>query len=409
MSLKKDVQRIDKARLVGSISRTDEGFLKGTATVARSGILEYVENGKTVRELIRPEELAKADSIKTLEMKPITNDHPSVKLITPQNYKQFAVGHTGDRIDCDGAVLQASVIVSDSSAISDVEARGKRELSCGYVCDLKEEPGIFEGQRYDREQLNRRYNHVAICDLGRAGAIASLHLDAADVYEVGTPDFKEQKKTDNSPLKRSRPMPVIIKIDGIDYPEQAPEVQKHIEKQDAKIADLTKQVSDATAAGKTKADAQDAEITALKAQIVKKDADIAALPGRITEAAKARAELVKSASPHLDKADVDKIDTLSDGAIRKAIALKAFSTNEQVKPKLDAMKEDDAGLMTWYDAAMSVLAVSHNDSVMAANRAAATGEVKNDGCGANMKTKEDAETEVTTRWRKGSNRDALMK
>lgn len=426
----KDVQRADKARLVGSISRNDDGFLQGTATVARSGILEYIEGGKVVRELIRPEELAREDSLKTLAMKPITNDHPSVKLITPQNYKQYQVGHTGDLVESQNGLLQTSVLIADAAAIQDIEVRGKRELSCGYTCDLKEEPGTWEGQRYDREQINRRYNHVAICDLGRAGAIASLHLDAenyakeiiklhldaADVYEVGNPKFKEN---DSTIFQRSDVMPVTIKLDGIEYPNQAPEVLKHIEKLDAKIADLTKQLQEAGKEVQTKIDAKDAEVKALKEQITKKDSDIAALPAKIAEAAKARAELVKTVTPHLDEAAVQKIDTMTDGALKKAVVVKAFCGIETAKAKIDSLKDDDAGLQTWYDAALSVLTANHNDSVMAQNRLDANGIVRNDGqhpegcrcdaCGKMAKSKEDAEQEVTQRYKKTQNRDALMR
>ena len=50
--IKKDVARIDKARIIGLIKQTDDGYLQGTAVVARSGILEYYEGGKIVRELV---------------------------------------------------------------------------------------------------------------------------------------------------------------------------------------------------------------------------------------------------------------------------------------------------------------------------------------------------------------------
>ena len=176
--------RIDRALLAGGIKRDADGNLRGTACVARAGILEYSEGGRIIRELITPEELSRSDSVETLKMRPITNNHPSVKKITPQNVKEFQVGFTGENTRFSSDLLFIAVTVNDASAINDV-IRGKRELSCGYTCDLVEEPGTWNGQRYDRKQINRQYNHVAICDLGRAGPVASLHLDSSDVYEVG--------------------------------------------------------------------------------------------------------------------------------------------------------------------------------------------------------------------------------
>ena len=173
----KTVERIDKALLIGKVKKTDDGYVKGLACVARSGILEYVEGGKIIRELVRPETLAKADSLETLKMKPITNDHPSVKLLTTENIKQFQVGFTGETVKVDDGLLYSSISINDNKAIQAVDS-GKRELSCGYTCNLDESGGVWNGQKYDREQLNRKYNHVAICDLGRAGSVASLHYSS---------------------------------------------------------------------------------------------------------------------------------------------------------------------------------------------------------------------------------------
>jgi hypothetical protein len=388
------VTRTDKAAILG-VRRCDDGTLRGHAVVARSGILVYNEGGKTIRELVRPETLSKNDSMESLKLRPITNDHPSAKLITPQNVKSYQVGMTGETVNCDGQTLYSSVVINEQGAVSAVSA-GKRELSCGYTCDLVDGAGVWMGQRYDREQVNRKYNHVAICDLGRAGAIASLHLDAAayaekisilhldaeDVFEIEGPEIEsesgfgadgwkkplgklfdgcelflvdsdyvkkyfdrefkgghswapgyeyigsKEKSEIWSPLNDSidssksvashliteylsmryagldhdkahaesstieellgkisplqsavkgdnadnnsqgrTPMKVSIRVDGLDYPDQAPEVQKHIEKLDAQIAKIT---AEATAKEKdlqTKLDAQVATTAAIQAKL----------------------------------------------------------------------------------------------------------------------------------------------
>ena len=423
MNIRKDVNRIDKARITGSLTKTNDGYIKGTAVVARSGILEYHENGKTIRELVEPGELAKADSVETLKMKPLTNDHPSVRLLDPTTVRQFMVGHTGETVKTDGGVLATSLIIDDAKAIREVDG-GKRELSCGYICDLLDEPGIWNGERYDRKQSNRRYNHVAICDLGRAGAVASLHLDSEDVYEVTTVEFddkveiKEEKKetrTDSQPYQRSDVMQVTIRIDGIDYPNQAPEVEKHITKLDAEI----KASKDAAVAQKTVLDTKEAEITNLKAEIKTKNDSIAALPAQIAAAGKARAELVKAATPHLDKETVAKFDSMSDAEIKRVVAVKAFPQSAE---KIKALKGDTADgvrdIGTWYDAAIEAVKDSRIDSVAAANRESANGNPESedqhpqgcrcDECGSKGKSKEDAEKKVTQMY-KNTNRDALLR
>jgi hypothetical protein len=411
MSIVKDVTRIDKARIVGSISRTDEGYLRGNAVVARTGILEYYENGGVVRELVTSDELFRPDSLETLKMKPVTNNHPSVKLLNASNVKQFQVGYTGENIKRDdGDLLASSITITDGVAIRDVDA-GKRELSCGYTCDLIDEKGVWSGQRYDRKQVNRKYNHVAICDLARAGSVASLHLDASDVYECGNVDFKEVAiKTDNNqPLQRSYVMSVTIKVDGIEYKDQAPEVQRHIEKLDAQVASLDAKIVAAIKADgekQVKIDALTAERDALKTQLDKAKEDAKTLPTQIVAAAKARSELVKQVTLHLDQETVAKIDSMSDVELKRHVALKAFPASKEKIDKLDATNV--TGIDTWYDAAIATLSDNRFDSASAHNRQEVGGQ-HNDDSDKRPKTRQDSEDAVCNRYKKTTNRDNLLK
>jgi len=512
----KTVSRIDKAMIVGKVTRTDDGYLKGSAVVARTGILEYFEDGKIVRELVTPEELSRADSLETLKMKPLTNGHPSVSKLDAKTCKQFQVGFTGETVKVDNGLLYTTLTVNDSAAIHDVE-NGKRELSAGYDCTLKDEPGIWNGQRYDRIQIARKYNHVAICSLGRAGDVAALHLDAADVYEVGEADFGddneipdvdgawrkelgtlpdgacvyltdlayvqkhynreyegghswaydyigtkeapeiwipmgdsiqntrldltheiveymkmryegmdyekahecalavetivqaidplaipatektggesagENKTDDNQPSQRSNVMK--YKIDSLEY-EAAPEVVKHIEKLDA-----------AAVASKTALDTLTADRDTLKDKLAKLDEqykkDMAEMPGKLAAATQARIDLERQATPHLDKADADGIAKLDEKAIKLAVIKKAFSS----ETKADA---SDVYIQARYDSALEVLANSKVDAAAAQNRVDSMGKpgMKDEK---KPRTTEDAEKEVTDRWKKSSNRDQLMK
>lgn len=191
-------------------------------------------------------------------------------------------------------------------------------------------------------------------------------------------------------------MPVTIKIDGIDYPDQAPEVAKRIEKLDADLV----AVKAASTAIQTKLDAMTAERDAGKVKLDAAQAEIAAAPAKIAAAAKARADLVAVAKPHLDKADAEKIDTLSDVQIKKAVAVKAFPTS---KEKIDAVKEDAAdAISVWFDAAIGTL---KNDGVNAAarqNRQDSVGsdKVHVDGCQCDACASNSKPNDINDEWKK---------
>jgi hypothetical protein len=68
---------------------------------------------------------------------------------------------------------------------------GERQLSQGYQCDLREEPGTWNGEAYDAIQLNRRYNHLAQVVAGRAGPECALKFDSSQLNESQTPTREE--------------------------------------------------------------------------------------------------------------------------------------------------------------------------------------------------------------------------
>ena len=115
----------DKAKIVGKLTKTKEGYLTGTAIIAREGILTYNEGGRVVRKLITRDELSKPESINSLKMKPITNDHPPV-MLDASNAKQYQAGSHGDNIRVDDGLLLSPVTITDKKAVFDVmEASAK--------------------------------------------------------------------------------------------------------------------------------------------------------------------------------------------------------------------------------------------------------------------------------------------
>lgn len=177
--MKKDY-RIDKGGRI--TSKVDEnGYLRIDGVVAHVGILEYMDDdGTVIREFVPEETLFDEESLKSLAGAPVTLQHPPV-MVTPSNYKEYSQGSVNGMPKRDGDNLVASMLVIGNEALHAVEYEGVSELSPGYSVDLDETPGEWQGQKYDRVQRNRRYNHQAIVDAARGGSVCSLRFDGANV------------------------------------------------------------------------------------------------------------------------------------------------------------------------------------------------------------------------------------
>lgn len=157
-------------------------MFEGYAT--RAGVFLYRRaDGSVARELRPVEEVSRADSLATLGRKPYTDDHPP-EFVTPKNAKKYQDGTIGENIVWEargaGGFVKVTGIVTDEKAIREIED-GKRELSCGYVCEVEDSAGVHpEFGPYDRIQRNIRYNHLAGVRQGRAGPDVKMNMDSAD-------------------------------------------------------------------------------------------------------------------------------------------------------------------------------------------------------------------------------------
>lgn len=169
--------RYDLGTLRPAQTRGD-GRLIVDAHITRSGVFSYRNpDGTTRREYRPPDEVFKADSLSTFALVPVTNDHPP-EGVTSRNARKYAVGSVGENVRQDGDHVTAQLVVFDQGVI-DAMARGKRDVSCGYECDLDETPGVTpSGERYDAIQRNIVGNHLAIVSVGRAGS-ARVRMDGA--------------------------------------------------------------------------------------------------------------------------------------------------------------------------------------------------------------------------------------
>jgi hypothetical protein len=317
--------RYDASLLETKFDTTPEGFLTGNAIVTRIGVFPYKMQDGTIRyELRHPDDVFHADSLATLTMKPITNDHPKAGLVTSENAKMYVVGSTGSTPLRDNKHLAIPIVVHDGKAIKDVK-KGKRQLSVGYKCTVVPEVGEFDGMAYTHRQTKILVNHVAIVQAGRAGAVAQIRMDGA-LAPIDIEDFKENDVMDE--LK-------TINLDSVDYQADMKVIEAYQAnklkaeetqvKLDEAIADKTKLEAERDAV-QEKFDAMEKELTSLKANHV--DAD------KVAEMVKQRVALEAFAQ----KAEVEVKADMSDVDIKKAVVLKEF-------PSVKAEKLEDSAYL----------------------------------------------------------------
>lgn len=191
----KTCARFDYGNVKGEAIVSEEGYIRANAIVTRTGIFVYQNfDGSIRKELRHPDDVWDKDSIKSMEMIPVTNGHPREKMVTVDNFKQLAIGYTGQTIEKDGDYVMSNFVITDKQGVDAVVKFGRKELSLGYMVDLDETPGIYNGEHYDAKQTNIRYNHLAIVDKARAGKEARIALDSFDAVEILNGDLKMTKK-----------------------------------------------------------------------------------------------------------------------------------------------------------------------------------------------------------------------
>lgn len=283
---------------LGDARTTADGYLVTDARIARTGVQVY--SGREVGRpdldqvrVYRPEaEVFARDALASFAHRPVTNDHPA-EAVSAKNWKRHSVGMTGDEVARDGAFVRVPMVLMDAAAIAAVQG-GKRELSCGYTCDLKFEAGTSpDGETYDAVQSSIRANHLAIVSAGRAGP------------ECRIGDEAEQE----APMTLK-----TVTVDGIpiEVTDQGATV----------IATLQKRLADAAAASATANTDHAKALAAKDADLAKKDAEIDGLKAKVVDGAALdklvadRAALVTVAKAIAK--DV-KTDGLTDADIRKAV------------------------------------------------------------------------------------------
>lgn len=295
--------RVDFADQPITMRRTDEGYLTGEARVARVGVQAYQDGRGGIRHEYRPvSEVFAADAIASFRNVPLTMGHPAERLVTADNAKSLSIGHVGENIRPDGEWLVMPLTITDAESVRQIEAGATVQLSGGYMADLDETRGEYDGIRFDAVQRNIRGNHVAVVQQARAGAMARINLDAADAVALTVMHTREDHAmTDKT---------VTVRVDGIEY-QAAPEVERHITKQAERIDALTGERD----AAKTEAETAKAKADEAKAELdrIKEERSDEA----IREAARARVALERTAARVLG--DDAELDAKTDREIQEAV------------------------------------------------------------------------------------------
>lgn len=341
-------------------TKTAEGFLTGRAIITCVGVFTYRnKDGGTTRELRLPEEVFAVDSLNSMKLKPVVNNHPA-EAVTPENAKALQIGSLGNNPSdwvsyyatinpegisergahgSDGFHVAIDLTITDAAAIKDIEENGKAALSMGYACEIEETSGVWCGMAYDAVQRNIRYNHCALVDGARAGDAArirldgekepvgnsfDIHLDGGDAAQVNIPSGETR-----GDQAQDQEVKMKIRLDnGIEY--EAPDgfVQSYVSlKEKAEAAAARADTAEKAVAGnKTALSTMEAERDSAKARADKAEKELkevqAALndPKRLDAAIEAKLALHDAAR----KAGVEIKSDMTDEDIRKAVILSVF-------------------------------------------------------------------------------------
>lgn len=336
MAIRYQTERLDASR----VQRTPQGFVRVDAAVCQPGVYTYYENGRAIREYLPAEEIARADSLATLEDATVTDRHPP-NMVDPKSWGSVSIGHARNgRTEASGAAL-ATLVINRADAIDRVGA-DLREVSRGVKVRIDNTPGVTpDGKPYDRVQRDIVYNHIALgpSNWGRQGNQVSLRLDSAG--DEITPDTESQ---DNMAFK--------FAYDGKEFNTEA-ELTHYLNglktRADAGFPPPKDNEEDKKA--KAEQEKKDAQAKADKERADKAEAELAKIRADAAKAARAaletEAKVVLGADHKFDSAETDrgihaaviaklnpaiKLDGLSDDAVRGAYVVALATRADAVDP-----------------------------------------------------------------------------
>ena len=180
---------------------TNDFWLIKDNPITKIGVFPYL--GKQISpelepdkiyQVLRPEEeLTSSETLKSLELIPLVNEHTMLGTkdgMMPAEEKGVH-GVTGQHPKVQKPLITNDLKVFSEELKTEIE-NGKKELSAGYSCRYDLTPGEYNGQHYDAVQRDVRFNHIALVGEGRMGKDVRV-MDSIYTYDSIT-DIKNKEK-----------------------------------------------------------------------------------------------------------------------------------------------------------------------------------------------------------------------
>lgn len=385
------VQRVDyEATPLAEPVVLPNGFLLLEGFPSRAGVfLYYNPDGSERREFRPPEEVSRADSLKSLEHRPLTDDHPREGAVTPENVGKYGRGVVLEGVSFDPStnLMRMRALATHKDLIQKLMTKDKGELSCGYEADVVEEAGVWNGEPYTHVQRRIDYNHLAVVQRGRAGDQCRLRLDTAgNVLPLDTgsapPSNVSVPPLPTQPAKRAEKQDMAQKmyIGGVEmevddtlakqimvertaFETQRAALEKKIADMIANSAVQTGQASAELADAKRAMSAAETEKQTMSAQLADARTKMDAMQVKVTMLETQRADAMDetkiaervSVRAKL-QADATRLmptdytcEKKTDHALRVDMLDTIARNNPALKAQVDARRNDAASIATMYD------------------------------------------------------------
>jgi hypothetical protein len=119
-----------------------------------------------------PEALEKAAA--SFASRPLLRDH--ARQMAADSDRGLVVGTVGPNARFIDPYLFADLTIWSADAIRQIESGAKAQLSAGYGFAVDMTPGKWAGRRFDGIMRGIVGDHVALCDVGRAGADVAVPM-----------------------------------------------------------------------------------------------------------------------------------------------------------------------------------------------------------------------------------------
>lgn len=340
-----DVFEITEDTMTEPFKQTSEGYLKGRAIIANTGIQSYQQqDGTILRELRTKDDVGEQESLDSFKNIVITSGHPAGG-VNAENAKDLQVGFTGSDVRFDGHAISIDMTITDKKTIDEIKTYGRYAISAGYAADLEMHSGFaFGNNQYDAVQKNIRANHVAVnIDRARAGDLAKLKLrmDSNDAVFIDT--FVVSEKNNIQSKKENRIMTKIKLNDNVEF-----EVDKRVEdefnvikKTNEDLDKSLKSKNDELSVLQGKYDSLVADNAKLKEDKENLEKEI---PAKVDSAVKDRISLVDTAV----KFGIEIKEDMDNLTVKKEVIKKAYAD-------LNLEDKDEKYISSVFDAAIITL------------------------------------------------------